>query len=225
MATALNCIFWGNEPDQISLIDYDVYIGTLMIDYCDVQDGIDSIRVDPNSVLNWGDFNIDEDPMFVGSGADLYALSSSSPCIDNGTPDTLGLSLPLYDLLGNIRIWDGSGGGAAIIDMGPYEYGAPAWVGIEDKPTIQQEKKISLYVYPNPCSEHVHLRYEISERQLMICDLYTITGKRIKRLLNEEQMPGKHELEIKVDDLSPGIYFIRLQSGDLAGSGKMILVK
>ena len=225
LATALNCIFWGNEPDQISLIDYDVYIGTLMIDYCDVQDGIDSIRVDPNSVLNWGDFNIDEDPMFVGSGADLYALSSSSPCIDNGTPDTLGLSLPLYDLLGNIRIWDGSGGGAAIIDMGPYEYGAPAWVGIEDKPTIQQEKEISLYVYPNPCSEHVHLRYEISERQLMICDLYTITGKRIKRLLNEEQMPGKHELEIKVDDLSPGIYFIRLQSGDLAGSGKMILVK
>ncbi|MCD4723347.1 MAG: T9SS type A sorting domain-containing protein [Bacteroidales bacterium] len=225
LATALNCIFWGNEPDQISLIDYDVYGGTLMIDYCDVEEGIDSIRVDPNSVLNWGDFNIDEDPIFVGSGADPYALSSSSGCIDTGTPDTNGMDLPPYDLMGNVRVWDGSGGGTAIIDMGPYEYGAPVWVGINDNPISPQEEEISLYVYPNPCSELVHLRYEISERQLIIYDLYTITGKRMKRLLNEEQMPGNYEFEINVSDLSPGIYFIRLQSGDLAGNGKMILVR
>ena len=225
IATALNCVFWGNEPDQIALVDYDVFFGTLMIDYCDVQDGIDSIHVDPLSVLHWGDFNTEEDPMFVGSGADPYALSSSSGCIDSGTPDTNGLSLPPYDILGNVRVWDGSGGGTAIIDMGAYEYGAPVWVGIDDNPAIHREDEISLYVYPNPCSEYVNLRYEIPEKQLMICDLYTITGKKIIRVLNEEQMPGSYELEINIDDLSPGIYFIRLQSGNLARSGKMILVK
>jgi predicted outer membrane repeat protein len=220
-----NCIFWGNSNDQIALLDNDDIGGAMMIDYSDVQYGLDSIRVDPFSTLNWGGHNTDEDPLFLGTGEDAYTLTAGSGCIDTGIPDTSGMDLPPYDLMGNVRVWDGSGGGTAIIDMGPYEYGAPVWVGIEDKPTIQQEEEISLYVYPNPCSEFVHLRYEISDRQLMICDLYTITGKKIKRLLDEEQIPGKYELEIDVDDLSPGIYFIRLQSGDLAGSGKMILVK
>jgi len=52
-----------------------------------------------------------------------YQLSEGSPCIDAGTPDTLGLNIPPMDLAGNERVWND------IIDMGCYEYGAPPHVG------------------------------------------------------------------------------------------------
>ncbi|MBS4060287.1 MAG: right-handed parallel beta-helix repeat-containing protein, partial [Bacteroidetes bacterium] len=58
-----------------------------------------------------GEGNISVEPLFHGTGAHPYQLSPGSPCIDAGTPDTTGLSLPLMDLLGNYRIWDGDGDG------------------------------------------------------------------------------------------------------------------
>jgi hypothetical protein len=58
---------------------------------------------------------IDRDPLFFNAPEGDYSLSVFSPCIDSGTPDTTGLSLPENDLAGNMRIF-GSG-----VDMGAYE--------------------------------------------------------------------------------------------------------
>ena len=220
-ATALNCIFWGNEPDQIALVDYDVFFGTLMIDYCDVQDGIDSIQVDPLSVLNWGDFNIDEDPLFVGSGADPYALSSSSGCIDNGTPDTNGLNLPPYDLLWNIRIWDGSGGGTAIIDMGAYEYGAPIWVGIPDNPVIENPNQLISKIYPNPCTGTMHVQYNMPYNGTISCVIFSISG--VKILQTSVLSHNENEIDIDVSHLLPGLYLIQIRTEDKIDNAKFIV--
>ncbi|NQT77970.1 MAG: T9SS type A sorting domain-containing protein [Bacteroidetes bacterium] len=223
LATTLNCIFWGNDPDQIALIDYDVYFGTLMIDYCDIQNGIDSIHMDPNSVLNWGDFNIDEDPMFAGAGMAPYALLSGSGCIDSGTPDTLGLNLPPYDLLGNVRIWDG-GMGSAIIDMGPYEFDAPVWVGIADKPAIKTTDPIITKVYPNPCSDHVIVKYNNTGIGSTSCDLYSISGQRIKHVESEDTDSETNQMVINIRDLPPGIYFLQVRNGSYRGNAKIIVM-
>ncbi|HPR16877.1 MAG TPA: T9SS type A sorting domain-containing protein [Candidatus Cloacimonadota bacterium] len=58
-----------------------------------------------------------------------FHLTSGSIAIDAGL-DTLGYCYP-FDLDFNHRIWDGDNNGSAIIDIGPYEYGAPALGGIE----------------------------------------------------------------------------------------------
>jgi predicted outer membrane repeat protein len=83
-ATAANCIFWGNIPDQIA--------GGAAITYCDVQGGLQ------------GQGNIDVDPLFADADSDDYHLKSragrwladgrsgwvvdnvTSPCIDAGDP-------------------------------------------------------------------------------------------------------------------------------------------
>ncbi|MDO9578578.1 MAG: T9SS type A sorting domain-containing protein [Candidatus Cloacimonadales bacterium] len=58
-----------------------------------------------------------------------FHLVPGSIAIDAGF-DTLGYYYP-FDLDYNHRIWDGDGNGTAIIDIGPYEYGAPAFGGIQ----------------------------------------------------------------------------------------------
>ena len=58
-----------------------------------------------------------------------FHLAEGSIAIDAGF-DTLGYYYP-FDLDYNYRVWDGDGNGTAIIDIGPYEYGAPAFGGIQ----------------------------------------------------------------------------------------------
>ena len=58
-----------------------------------------------------------------------FHLIEGSLAIDAGF-DTLGYYYP-FDMDYNHRVWDGNGNGSAIIDIGPYEYGSPAFGGIE----------------------------------------------------------------------------------------------
>lgn len=205
-----NCIFWGNAFDHIALVDHDGSGGTAYIDYCDIQYGTDSIRVDPFSMLNWGDHNITSDPMFLGSGDDLFSLAAGSPCIDIGTPDTTGMGLPPYDLVSNIRVWDGLGGGTAIIDMGAYEYGAPVWVGIDDIASPKSTMGMDLKLFPNPAREWINLGIENTVAKRIKVDIYSLNGRKVKSLADINMQSGNANTLLYLGDLPPGIYFIRI---------------
>lgn len=85
----------------------------------------------PSNFIDFGG-NITDDSLFIDPFNGDYHLSESSPCIDTGTVDTTGLSLPAYDLDFSYRIWDGDNSGTSIIDMGCYEFGSqPLMGGIE----------------------------------------------------------------------------------------------
>ena len=58
-----------------------------------------------------------------------FHLAQGSIGIDAGF-DTLGYYYP-FDMDYNHRVWDGDNNGSAIIDIGPYEFGAPSLGGIE----------------------------------------------------------------------------------------------
>jgi hypothetical protein len=65
-ANVTNCIFWGCGNRPINLVTVADLGCTVNINYCNIENGIDSIYVsDSSSVLNWGDGNISEDPLFV----------------------------------------------------------------------------------------------------------------------------------------------------------------
>jgi hypothetical protein len=69
------------------------------------------------------------DSIYANYYGNDFHLIEGSLAIDAGL-DTTGYYYP-FDLDYNTRVWDGDGNGSAIIDIGPYEYGAPALGGIQ----------------------------------------------------------------------------------------------
>jgi hypothetical protein len=66
--------------------------------------------------------NLSVDPQFVNAANGDYHLQQGSPSIDAGY--NLAANLPITDLDGNIRIFDGDNNGLAIVDMGAFEFGS-----------------------------------------------------------------------------------------------------
>lgn len=91
-----------------------------------------------------------------------------------------------------------------------YEYAAyqPNLAGIDQRSLLTEVK-----VYPNPCSSATRLRYQINDKGLTICDLYSISGAKIEKLIDNLVKPGTYELEIDVSQLPAGVYYIRIQAG------------
>jgi hypothetical protein len=81
-----------------------------------------------------------------------------------------------------------------------------------------------LQVYPNPSSGAVRLRLVNSEQGLVILDLFNISGQKIRRLLNQERMPGTCEMEVEMSDLQSGVYFLKLEVDGLVETEKIILL-
>ncbi|GMU95553.1 M14 family zinc carboxypeptidase [Ignavibacterium album] len=94
--------------------------------------------------------------------------------------------------------------------------------------------------YPNPFNPTTKIRFTIpaltpslSQRERVILKVYDILGNEVATLVNEEKEPGYYEVEFNAEQLSSGIYFYRLQSGNPStGSGqsyiqtkKMILLR
>ena len=60
----------------------------LSIEYTDLEGGRDGIQTENEPELQWGEGNFDEDPLFRNPDAGEYQLTSQSPCIDTGNPES-----------------------------------------------------------------------------------------------------------------------------------------
>lgn len=72
---------------------------------------------------------------------------------------------------------------------------------------------LSLSCYPNPSHVKTTARYFLPQNcnvNLAVFDLY---GKEVKKLVDEEQSAGSHNLNFTTEELPEGYYFCRLQAG------------
>ena len=160
--------------------------------------------------------------MFLESSDHPYQLSVSSPCIDAGTPDTNGLNLPEWDLLGNTRIWDGDMDGDTIVDMGAYEFGAiPVWI----KQEMVQGSKFKVQCYPNPVSEAGIIEFELKQPSVVSIHMFSNTGEKVYDLGNKIFPKGKNHVNWSANNLSKGIYLCRIQIGNEMVTKKIIKIE
>jgi len=203
----INTIVWNNQPDQI----YITGESSIFIKWSDVQGGEAGITTSSGAIVHWLEGNIDEDPLFAGTGEHPFSLSSGSPCVDAGIPDVSGLNLPPGDLAGDIRVWDGDGDGVSIVDMGAYEFGSFP-VGI-DRLEVRGSR-FEVNCFPNPADGITNIQYLTSNISHVILTVLDVYGKEIVSLVNEQQSAGEHIVQFDATDLPAGIYFVKLQAGN-----------
>ena len=116
-----NCIIVGNNELTEHSINGTFYFRNCLLDF----------EIPPECIDAGGNIWVDSlsfDSLFVDWLNGDFHLIEGSLAIDAGF-DTTNYYCP-FDLDYNTRVWDGDGDGSAIIDIGPYEFGAPQLGGI-----------------------------------------------------------------------------------------------
>ena len=209
----VNCILWDNSPHQI-----DVTNSPIIVTYSDIQDGWNGVG------------NIDEDPLFVGTGELRYALLEDSPCIDAGNPDPLyydpedpnNPGFALYPAMGTVHN-----------DMGAY--GGPnaiSWVTVPlNDDIIIQPTLCELYQnYPNPFNPSTTISFSTTEHtENTEIIIYNVKGQKVRELkienlkfkINEVVWNGKDD---NGKNVGSGIYFYKLKVDDKTIATKKCLL-
>jgi len=212
------------------------YTSYIDVDYNIVHGGLSGIS-NPwmGNILVYGQNNIDADPLFESTNIidPMYLrLSASSPCINAGTPDTIDLNLPPYDLAGNWRIWDGR------IDMGCYEYGSVPWVSNGD-PVVPEIPVVNLVAYPNPFQTITNIKISIpieygnrmTGKSGACIDIYNIKGQKVKTISLDmrsslEQITVWDGRDQNGNNCATGLYFVNLTiDGKQVVTRKVTLIK
>ncbi|MCP5064859.1 MAG: T9SS type A sorting domain-containing protein [Ignavibacteriae bacterium] len=97
---------------------------------------------------------------------------------------------------------------------------------ITDEITLSQN-------FPNPFNPRTLIKYSIPQsliqnganRSSVQLKIYDVLGNEIITLVDEQQSPGNYEVEFNSKDYSSGIYFYKLQVGNVVETKKMILMK
>ena len=79
--------------------------------------------------------------------------------------------------------------------------------------------------YPNPFNPVTSIKYSLPNDGLVTITVYDITGKEIKKLVNEVKKAGYYSISFNASNLSSGIYFYKLNTSDFAQTKKMVLIK
>lgn len=79
--------------------------------------------------------------------------------------------------------------------------------------------------YPNPFNPLTTINFSIPKYSKVTLKVYDVLGKEVSTLLNEELNPGIYNKNWDASNLSSGIYFYRLQSGDYIETKKLCLIK
>lgn len=107
------------------------------------------------------------------------------------------------------------------------------WLLDENISAIETEsiipEKFMLYQnYPNPFNPATVIRYSVGEDRkasLVQLDVYDISGKKIKTLVNQKQSSGNYEVTFNAENLASGVYLYKLKIASFEQSLKMILIR
>ncbi len=97
-------------------------------------------------------------------------------------------------------------------------------VGVEDDMNLPSEFALSQN-YPNPFNPSTKIAFSVPNQGNVTLKVYNLLGQEVATLLNEVRTAGVHEVSFNGINLSSGVYFYTLTSGDFVSTKKMMLIK
>ncbi len=103
---------------------------------------------------------------------------------------------------------------------GKYEYSPEVEVNI-NVPTDFSVKQN----FPNPFNPTTKIEFAIPTDNHVQIKVFNVLGMELATLLNEHRQAGTHSVEFDASNLSSGIYFYKIVSGEYSEMRKMILLR
>jgi len=142
---------------------------------------------------------------------------------------TMNYTLPSYVKTSNVRFkWSFTAGG-----VGSSAYSNNMFlddISIGETPLVPmgiEENQLalnSLKVFPNPASESATITYHMSSNQNVDLSVYDMLGNKVMNLVSQYQTEGDYSLNIGKQNLSAGLYFIRLSLDNKASILKKFIL-
>lgn len=79
--------------------------------------------------------------------------------------------------------------------------------------------------WPNPARGQVNFSYQLPQAARVEIMVYNVLGQEVKRFLPGVQGAGQHSAKWNDDQISEGVYFVRIQAGEHQATRKFIVVK
>jgi D-alanyl-D-alanine carboxypeptidase len=79
--------------------------------------------------------------------------------------------------------------------------------------------------YPNPFNPETTIEFKISNAEFANLSIYDINGRLIETLVNEKLSAGAYKIKWSGSNVSSGIYYYTLRTGEFSETKKMILIK
>lgn len=97
--------------------------------------------------------------------------------------------------------------------------------------SVGNEEELSPYSftldqnYPNPFNPKTNITYSLEQAGLVSLEIYNALGQRVTQLVNKSQSPGRYNVQWDASVAPTGIYYYRLEVGDVSLTKKMTLIK
>jgi hypothetical protein len=193
-----NCVFNGNENSNV------VSLRGTKINISDFNSQESTSDVASN--------NIQKNPLLEISDSLDYYLNENSPCIDAGID--VGLLLDFY---GN-KIFNGNAPDIGIYECFETTNILSTNLSIVKSFLLEQN-------YPNPFNPTTTIEYQIPKDGFVNLVVYNSLGQVVATLVNEYHTIGKYSIKFNASNLTSGVYFYKIVSGDFSKINKMLLLR
>ena len=95
---------------------------------------------------------------------------------------------------------------------------------LEEENIISNEEPI-VSIAPNPANPRATIQYTLPEASFVKIEVYSITGQRIKTLVNNFSLAGNYNVIFDGSRFGSGIYLYRFQTDNFRKTGKILILK
>ena len=79
--------------------------------------------------------------------------------------------------------------------------------------------------YPNPFNPVTNIQFNVENLDFVKISVYDIQGRKVQEIVNANFNPGEYEVMFNANNLSSGLYFVKLESKNNIQNKKILLLK
>jgi subtilisin family serine protease len=98
-------------------------------------------------------------------------------------------------------------------------------IGIQQVSSNVPEKFSLFQNYPNPFNPSTTIKFDIPKEDIVKLRMFDILGKEVAIIYNGKLGAGTYKLEFDASEISSGVYFYRIETGEFSDVKKMVILK